>query len=460
MHLLLSLALFLVLGYNALALPTMHRPVHHVRRSRSFQIDRFKRSDYVRHGQRDLQKAYRKYGIIASASSNNEPYSSDPFDFEPFVWGFGGSGTPSDSATSSNSATTSGTATTTSDSTESQTTAASSEETGSVAAKSVQGDSEFVSPVLIGGQTISLDFDTGSADMWVLGSSLSSKASSDRKFYDPKTSSDYEEVDGSFNIQYGDNSYANGDLAQDLVNIGGAIVPKQVFGIATDASSEFLQDTASDGLLGLSFSKLNSFKPGPQKTFFDNVAADLEEPVFTTRLRTDAVGEYGFGVIDHSLYQGTMANISVDSSAGFWAFKSAAYAVGNGELTDFDDVTTAIADTGTTLMLLSPTVVKAYYAQVSGASYASSVGGYVFPCSTTPPNLTMKLGDSFTATVPGAYINYSQVGTNKTSGETICMGGVQSNQGSNMQIFGDVFLKSFYVVFDQRGPSLGIALTK
>lgn len=40
------------------------------------------------------------------------------------------------------------------------------------------------------------------------------------------------------------------------------------------------------------------------------------------------------------------------------------------------------------------------------------------------------------------------------------MGGVQSNQGSSMQIFGDVFLKSFYVVFDQRGPSLGIALTK
>lgn len=225
-------------------------------------------------------------------------------------------------------------------------------------------------------------------------------------------------MEGKFQIQYGDNSYADGGLAQDLVNIGGAIVPKQVFGIATDASSEFLQDTASDGLLGLSFSKLNSFTPGPQKTFFENVAADLEEPVFTTRLRTDAVGEYGFGVIDHSLYQGTMANISIDSSKGFWSFESSAFAVGKGDLQEFSDVTTAIADTGTTLMLLSPTVVKAYYAEVPGSSYASSVGGYVFPCSTTPPNLTMKLGDSFTATVPGAYIKYSEVGTNSTTGDT------------------------------------------
>lgn len=250
-----------------------------------------------------------------------------------------------------------------------------------------------------------------------MGSSLQSKADVKRTFYNPKTSSDYEEMDGEFQIQYGDNSHAEGGLARDLVNIGGAIVPKQVFGIADDASSEFLEDTASDGLLGLSFSKLNSFKPGPQKTFFENIAADLDEPVFTSRLRTDAIGEYGFGTIDHSLYQGTMANISIDSSQGFWSFDSSAFAVGNGKLTDFSDVTTAIADTGTTLMLLSPTVVKAYYAEVKGASYAASVGGYVFPCSVTPPNLTMKLGDSFTATVPGAYINYSEVGTNTTTGE-------------------------------------------
>lgn len=42
----------------------------------------------------------------------------------------------------------------------------------------------------------------------------------------------------------------------------------------------------------------------------------------------------------------------------------------------------------------------------------------------------------------------------------VCYGGVQSNSGSSLQIFGDVFLKALFVVFDQRGPSLGFASPK
>lgn len=36
---------------------------------------------------------------------------------------------------------------------------------GSVAATPEQGDTEYLSPVEIGGQTLNLDFDTGSADL-------------------------------------------------------------------------------------------------------------------------------------------------------------------------------------------------------------------------------------------------------------------------------------------------------
>lgn len=39
----------------------------------------------------------------------------------------------------------------------------------------------------------------------------------------------------------------------------------------------------------------------------------------------------------------------------------------------------------------------------------------------------------------------------------VCFGGIQSNQGVDVQVFGDVFLKPLFVVFDHRGPSLGIA---
>lgn len=43
-----------------------------------------------------------------------------------------------------------------------------SDQSGEVTASSVQGDAQFISPVTIGGQEIVMNFDTGSADLYVL----------------------------------------------------------------------------------------------------------------------------------------------------------------------------------------------------------------------------------------------------------------------------------------------------
>lgn len=133
MHLILSLLLFLSLSFDALAAPAP-RPV---RKSRSFQIERLKRSDYVPHGPTALRKAFRKFGITPVDFSNITLNDFEPFDLKTSV-------------VNTN-----------------QNTAAEPDQTGAVSATSVQGDVEFVSPVTIGGQTITMDFDTGSADMYV-----------------------------------------------------------------------------------------------------------------------------------------------------------------------------------------------------------------------------------------------------------------------------------------------------
>jgi len=164
-------------------------------------------------------------------------------------------------------------------------------------------------------------------------------------------------------------------------------------------------------LVGLAFSSLNTVQPTQQKTFFDNIASLLEEPVMTASLKSDSSGgSYQFGTIDTAKFTGNLANISVDNSNGFWQFNSATFSVGdNGTMQAITQTPIAIADTGTTLMLVSPEVASAYYAEVEGAQLNNQVGGYIFPCNSSLPTLSIAVGDDNLATVPSSVMNFSQV---------------------------------------------------
>ena len=109
-------------------------------------------------------------------------------------------------------------------------------------------------------------------------------------------------------------------------------------------------------------------------------------------------------------------------------------------------------DTGTTLLLLPDYVVRNYYEYVRGAYDSYFMGGYVFPCSTNLPDFTVSI-NGYTATVPGSYMNYAPV----SQGSSTCFGGMQSNSNIGFSIFGDIFLKSQYVVFNAEGPKIGFA---
>lgn len=207
-------------------------------------------------------------------------------------------------------------------------------------------------------------------------------------------------------------------MGTDTVNIGGATVTKQAVELATAVSSSFVQDVNSDGLLGLAFSKLNTVKPTQQKTFFDNIMPSLAQPVFTADLKHATTGSYEFGNIDSSKFSGSLSYVSVDTSQGFWQFTSNRFSV-NGQEQQNPGATPAIADTGTSLMLVDDAVAQAYYSQVQGAQNDPNVGGYTFPCSSTLPDFGVGVGGSYTAVIPGSGINFAPVdaqGTSKFTG--------------------------------------------
>ena len=235
--------------------------------------------------------------------------------------------------------------------------------------------------------------------------------------FDPSKSSTFKLIQGaSFQIQYGDSSFAEGNVGTDTVDIGGATIDNQAVGIPTNVAQSFLSDVASNGLVGLGFESLSTVRPQKQPTFLENIAPTLDEPVLTANLMSDGTGEYEFGTIDTTKYQGQLVNISVDASNGFWEFPSTVFAVGNGPQQAIKQAPSAIADTGTTLMLVSPEVTTAYYAQVQGAVLANSAGGYIYPCNTQLPSLAIAVGD-VKVVLPGALLDFAKVGTNRQTGE-------------------------------------------
>lgn len=173
---------------------------------------------------------------------------------------------------------------------------------------------------------------------------------------------------------------------------------------------------------------------------------DLDEPLFTASLKHDEPGSYDFGFIDKSKYTGDIFYTDVDSSRGFWTITVDSYSAGNASGSSFDGV----VDTGTTLLLLDDDIVSNYYTQVQGAGIYDATNMFMFDCNTKLPDFTFKIGDH-TATVPGDRLIWTQEWD-------LCVGGLQSNNGGD-NILGDIFLKSQFVVFENKGdqPRVGFA---
>ncbi|KAH6668085.1 aspartic peptidase domain-containing protein [Plectosphaerella plurivora] len=382
------------------------------RTKRSFTVPRVKNRDFTGHdGPTELLKAYRKHdmpiprSLVDLVEARNEKRSLDS------LGGF----------------------------------------VGTVSATEANNGVEYVSPVKVGGQTVNVAFDTGSSDLWVFGAQLDATSKNGHDVYDSSKSSSFKALEGStFNCTYGDGSGVLGNVAMESVSVGGVTVSAQAVGVANFVSDQFVKDTGSSGLMGLAFSSLNRVRPQAQKTFFDNVMNDLAQPVFTADLRRDGAGSYEFGRIDQSKFTGDMTWIPVNSTSGFWQFTSDTFAVNNGPSQKSKDGAQAIADTGTTLILANPQLVETYYAQVQGAVLSAEEEGYVFPCDTALPDLSLDIGGSYIAKVPGADIKFSQYN------ENMCFGGLQPTK-SKVQIFGDVLFKSQFVAFNGSERSIGFA---
>ncbi|KAF2712885.1 aspartic proteinase precursor [Pleomassaria siparia CBS 279.74] len=335
---------------------------------------------------------------------------------------------------------------------------------GKIEAEDQQNDVLYICPVQIGTppQTLNLNFDTGSSDLWVWSTSLSTKAkwkgAAKHKIFDPKKSSTYKKVPGStWQINYGDGSTASGIVGTDNVTLGGLCVENQAVEMTSKLSPQFTSG-AGDGLLGLAFGKINTVKPKKVATPVENMITQKdikeEQELFTCYLGSwrDAKeadkGEsfYTFGYIDGDVIErcGTEPHyVPIDTTKGFWQFKSESACINGKPLARAGN--TAIADTGTTLALVSDDVCQAFYGAIPGALFDKKQQGWTFPIGTPVdqlPTLSFAVGDK------QFDVQKEDYGFAACS-EEMQYGGIQSRGANEFDILGDTWLKAVYAIFDQ-----------
>ena len=143
-----------------------------------------------------------------------------------------------------------------------------------------------------------------------------------------------------------------------------------------------------------------------------------------------------------------MNNIHAGTKANASQFDSESASV-NGQTIDRSG-NKAIADTGTTLCLVSDEVCEAVY-QALGGQQSSQQQGYVFPTpdsSTTLPQVSFAVGGQ-------QFIINPQDLAFQDLGDGTSYGGIQSRGNQDFDILGDVFLRSIYAIFDQGNTRFG-----
>lgn len=220
----------------------------------------------------------------------------------------------------------------------------------------------------------------------------------------------------------------------------------------------FTQTAEMSGLVGLAWPSIIQTIP-PQKSLLDFLPQVLSQALFTVDLRhNSSEGSFNFGYIDDSLHTSDVQSVDVDTTDGFWAVTTTGFGIGGSDIKyEYGETRNVIIDTGSTLFFAPDEAVETYFHKVPGAVYSWKEFGWTVPCNSTPPDFIYELGDKnggkVTGTVPGAYFVYAH------STNEMCYAGLQSlGEFSAMEgIFGDVFLKSGFAVFDIANKKFGMA---
>ncbi|XP_077695191.1 gastricsin-like [Eretmochelys imbricata] len=298
-------------------------------------------------------------------------------------------------------------------------------------------------------------FDTGSSNLWVPSVYCQSQACTTHTMFNPSASSTYSSNGQTFSVQYGSGSLT-GVFGYDTVTIEDVSIPKQEFGLSeTEPGTSFVY-AQFDGILGLGFPAISA---GGATTVMQGLMQKnlISAPLFSFYLSGQEGmqdgGELLFGGVDSSLYSGQIVWTAVTQDA-YWQIAIEGFSV-KGQSTGWcSGGCQGIVDTGTSL-LTAPQEIFSQLMEDIGAQ-ENSYGEYMVSCSSidSMPTISFTISGTSFPLSPSAYVLPSN------SGE--CVVGISptylpSQNGQPRWILGDVFLRSYYSVYDVGNNRMGFA---
>ncbi|XP_003403969.3 gastricsin [Loxodonta africana] len=297
-------------------------------------------------------------------------------------------------------------------------------------------------------------FDTGSSNLWVPSVYCQSEACSNHPRFNPRESSTYSTDWQTFFLQYGSGSLT-GFFGYDTLTVQSIQVPHQEFGLSEDEPGTNFVYAKFDGIMGMAYPALSM---GGATTALQGMLQEnaLTSPIFSFYLSNYQGSQDGgaliLGGVDDSLYSGQIYWAPVTREL-YWQIGIEEFLIGGQASGWCSQGCQAIVDTGTSLL----TVPQQYLSDLLQATGAveDEYGQFLVNCEDIQdlPTFTFIINGAQLPLPPSSYIldnnGYCTVGLMSTY--------LASQDGQPLWILGDVFLRSYYSVFDMGNNRVGFA---
>lgn len=308
----------------------------------------------------------------------------------------------------------------------------------------------YTCPVTIGeganAKTFRLNFDTGSADLWVFSTLLPASDQAMHTIYNPKQSNTSVPLNLPWSITYLDGTFASGVAFKDTINLGGLVLKQSAVEAADNVSANAVSDEA-DGLLGLSLNPNTIGTPNSVPTTLESIISHpLAANVFTCALTrtSEPNGFYTFGFIDPVLTTGKQilyTDVLLTGQApGSWEFTSTFITI-NGQTIQRPG-NTAIADTGTSIIIIADQLLPSIYGPIGGKFDGTN---WLVPSNITQstlPVIGIPAGPNVVTLRAADLLNEPSPDPNWF------IGAIQGRGDTPIDIFGDVWLRNIYAIHD------------